>query len=155
VKLISRKTDAKKPITKQMMRDETERLVKDALVRKILTVKQCRARIEAKCRKCGASKSQQIQGRSGCHTGVRKTEKLEKVLEKLATTDKATLVVEKAPEGKIHVTSESWSGEKVILQGRVLEVRNIEGAARHAQDPPQRRLGPADLAYIPYGRGNP
>ena len=55
MKLISRKTDAKKAISKEAMRDEAERLVKDALERKILTVKQCRTRIEVKCRKCGAS----------------------------------------------------------------------------------------------------
>jgi hypothetical protein len=36
-----------------------------------------------------------------------RTEKLEKVLEKLATTDKATLVVEKASEDKIRVPSGS------------------------------------------------
>ena len=29
---------------------------------------------------------------------------LEKVLEKLATTDKATIVVDKAPDGKVRVT---------------------------------------------------
>jgi hypothetical protein len=51
-------------------------------------------------------------------------ETLEKVLEKLATTDKATIVVEKAPEGKIRVTSGSWDGEKVILKGQVLEVHD-------------------------------
>jgi predicted RNA-binding Zn-ribbon protein involved in translation (DUF1610 family) len=36
------------------MRDETERLVKEALERKSLTVKQGRTRIESKCGKCGA-----------------------------------------------------------------------------------------------------
>jgi hypothetical protein len=41
---------------------------------------------------------------------------LEKVLEKLATTDKTTLVCEKAPDGKIRVTSVSWDAEKVILE---------------------------------------
>jgi peptide subunit release factor 1 (eRF1) len=55
MKLISRKRDAKKAVSKQVMRDETERLVKEALERKTLTVTQCRTRIEAKCRKCGAS----------------------------------------------------------------------------------------------------
>jgi len=66
-----------------------------------------------------------------------RTENLEKVLEKLATTDKTTLVCEKAPEGKIRVTSGSWNGEKVILKGQVLEVRNIEGAARRSQNSPR------------------
>jgi peptide subunit release factor 1 (eRF1) len=55
MKPISWKRDAKKAVPKQAMRDEAERLVKQALELKILTVKQCRTRIEAKCRKCGAS----------------------------------------------------------------------------------------------------
>jgi RNase P subunit RPR2 len=41
-------------MSKQAMRDETERLVKEALERKALTVKQGKTRIDAKCRKCGA-----------------------------------------------------------------------------------------------------
>jgi hypothetical protein len=51
---------------------------------------------------------------------------LEKVIERLAVTDKATLAIEKAPEGKVRVTSSSWPSEKVILKGEVLEVRNVE-----------------------------
>jgi hypothetical protein len=54
-------------------------------------------------------------------------ETLEKVLERMATTDKVTLVCEKAPEGKIRVTSGSWAGGKVILKGQVLEVRMSTG----------------------------
>jgi len=45
----------------------------------------------------------------------------------LATTDKTTLVCEKAPEGKIRVTLGSWAGGKVILKGQVLEVRMSTG----------------------------
>ena len=41
-------------MSKQEMRDETERLVKEALERKNLTIKQGQTRIEAKCGKCGA-----------------------------------------------------------------------------------------------------
>jgi RNase P subunit RPR2 len=41
-------------MSKQSMRDETERLVKEALERKTVTIKQGQTRIEAKCRKCGA-----------------------------------------------------------------------------------------------------
>jgi RNase P subunit RPR2 len=41
-------------MSKQAMRDETERLVKEALERKTLTVKQGKTRIDSKCRKCGA-----------------------------------------------------------------------------------------------------
>jgi hypothetical protein len=51
----------------------------------------------------------------------------EKVLEKLATGDKATIVVERQSDGKMRVTSGSWDGEKVILRDQVLEVRNVEG----------------------------
>jgi hypothetical protein len=54
-------------------------------------------------------------------------EKHEKVLEKLATSDKATNVIERQPDGKMRVTSGSWDGEKVILRDQVLEVRNVEG----------------------------
>jgi hypothetical protein len=52
---------------------------------------------------------------------------LEKVLDTLAVTDKATLVFERQPDGKILVTSGSWDGEKVILKDQVLEIRNVEG----------------------------
>jgi len=41
-------------MSKQAMRDEDERLVKEALERKNLVVKQGKTRIDAKCRKCGA-----------------------------------------------------------------------------------------------------
>ena len=41
-------------MSKQAMRDETERLVKAALERKSFTIKQGTTRIESKCRKCGA-----------------------------------------------------------------------------------------------------
>jgi predicted RNA-binding Zn-ribbon protein involved in translation (DUF1610 family) len=44
----------KSEMSKEAMRDETERLVKEALERKSLTVKQGRTRIESKCGKCGA-----------------------------------------------------------------------------------------------------
>ena len=41
-------------MTKQAMREESERLVKEALERKTLTVRQGKTRIDSKCRKCGA-----------------------------------------------------------------------------------------------------
>jgi hypothetical protein len=41
-------------MSKQSMRDEAERLVKEALERKTVAVKQGNTRIEAKCGKCGA-----------------------------------------------------------------------------------------------------
>jgi hypothetical protein len=50
-----------------------------------------------------------------------------KVLEKLATSDKVTIVVERQSAAKMRVTSGSWDGEKVILRDQVLEVHNVEG----------------------------
>jgi hypothetical protein len=44
----------------------------------------------------------------------------EKVLERLATSEKTTLVCERQPDGKIRVTSGSWDHEKVILPDQVL-----------------------------------
>jgi hypothetical protein len=41
-------------MSKQKMRDETERLVKEAMERKTIVVKQGRTRIDARCGKCGA-----------------------------------------------------------------------------------------------------
>ena len=41
-------------MSKQAMREETERLEREALERKTVTVTQGKTRIEAKCRKCGA-----------------------------------------------------------------------------------------------------
>ncbi len=41
-------------MSKESMREETERLVREALERKTVTVKQGRTRIEQKCGKCGA-----------------------------------------------------------------------------------------------------
>ncbi len=41
-------------MSKQSLRDETERLVKEALERKTVTIKQGQTRIETKCGKCGA-----------------------------------------------------------------------------------------------------
>lgn len=40
--------------SKQAMREETERLVKEALERKTIAVTQGKTRIEARCGKCGA-----------------------------------------------------------------------------------------------------
>lgn len=41
-------------MSKEAMRDEAERLVREAMERKAVTVKQGHTRIEAKCGKCGA-----------------------------------------------------------------------------------------------------
>jgi DNA-directed RNA polymerase subunit RPC12/RpoP len=42
-------------MSKQAMREETERLIKEAMEKKNLTVKKGDTRIEAKCGKCGAA----------------------------------------------------------------------------------------------------
>jgi len=42
------------PKSKQQMREEAERLVKEALEQKTVSVKQGKTRIEATCGKCGA-----------------------------------------------------------------------------------------------------
>jgi RNase P subunit RPR2 len=41
-------------MSKQEMRDEAERLIKEAMARKSVTIKQGDTRIETKCGKCGA-----------------------------------------------------------------------------------------------------
>jgi transposase-like protein len=40
--------------SKQEMREETERLIKEAMERKSIAIKQGATRIETKCGKCGA-----------------------------------------------------------------------------------------------------
>jgi hypothetical protein len=44
----------KRDISKQAMREETDRLIKEAMERKGVTIKQGETRIEAICGKCGA-----------------------------------------------------------------------------------------------------
>jgi DNA-directed RNA polymerase subunit M/transcription elongation factor TFIIS len=44
----------KRGMSKQSMREEIERLVKEAMERKTVAVKQGKTRIDAKCGKCGA-----------------------------------------------------------------------------------------------------
>jgi phage FluMu protein gp41 len=64
----------------------------------------------------------------------------------LAVTDKATLVLVRAPEGKILVTSGSWDGEKVFLRDQALAVGNVEGRTSHKDRRPtngtRRSRGP-------------
>jgi hypothetical protein len=43
----------------------------------------------------------------------------ERVIEKLATSDKVTLTIERSPEGKMHVTSNGWDHEKVFAPDQV------------------------------------
>jgi hypothetical protein len=84
-----------------------------------------------------------------------RTEKHQKVLEKLATSDKATIVVERLTDGKMRVTSGSWDGEKVILRDQVLEVRNVDGRLHVARKPPHHDEGnPQIEPYGPMGSGS-
>jgi predicted RNA-binding Zn-ribbon protein involved in translation (DUF1610 family) len=46
---------SKQAMSKQEMRAETERLVKEAMERKSVSVTQVDGRVEEKCGKCGAS----------------------------------------------------------------------------------------------------
>ena len=73
---------------------------------------------------------------------------LEKVIERLAVTDKATLAIEKAPDGKVRVTSSSWPSEKVILKSEVLEVRNVDCRLHVARK--ERRPDEWDPPIEPY-----
>ena len=67
------------------------------------------------------------------------------VVEPLAITDRATLVLEKLADGKIRVTSTSLVEDKVVLPGQVLEIRSLDGRIRisrkerlpDAGDPPR------------------
>jgi hypothetical protein len=64
-------------------------------------------------------------------------------------------VVERQPDGKMRVTSNSWDGEKVFLRDQVLEVRCVEGrlhVARKARRPDE--WDPPIPAYDPYGPGD-
>ncbi len=40
----------------------------------------------------------------------------DKVLERLATSDRVTIVVERLSDGKIRVTSNSWNPKRVLLR---------------------------------------
>jgi hypothetical protein len=71
-----------------------------------------------------------------------RTDTHEKVLEKLATSDKATIVVERLTDRKMRVTSGSWDREKVLLRDQVLEVGNVDGRLRIA--PRGRKPGERD-----------
>jgi hypothetical protein len=67
-----------------------------------------------------------------------RVDSLEKVIEKLATTEKTTIAIAREVGGKVRVTSGSWEGEKVILKDQVLEVRNVDGrlhVSRKARSP--------------------
>jgi hypothetical protein len=77
------------------------------------------------------------------------TDTLEKVLEKLATTDKSsTIVVERLIDGKMRITSGSWDGERVFARDQVLEVSNVEDRLHVARKTPHH--GKCDPPIAPY-----
>jgi len=82
-----------------------------------------------------------------------RTDTTEKVLEKLATSDKATIVIERQPDGKMRVTSGSWDGEKAFSRDQVLEVRKVDGRlhiARGGRARGARKPGERDPAIERY-----
>jgi hypothetical protein len=66
---------------------------------------------------------------------------LEKVLERLGTTESTTLAVKREAGGKIRVTSLLWSEPKAILKGEVLEIRNVDGSLHIAREVKYRTNG--------------
>jgi hypothetical protein len=48
---------------------------------------------------------------------ITRVDSLEKVIEKLATTEKTTIAIAREEGGKIRVTSGSWDGEKELCCG--------------------------------------
>jgi predicted RNA-binding Zn-ribbon protein involved in translation (DUF1610 family) len=46
--------EREREMSKQAMREKTERLVKEAMERKAIAIKRGKTRIESKCAKCGA-----------------------------------------------------------------------------------------------------
>ena len=80
----------------------------------------------------------------------------EKVLEKLATSDRVTIVIERQPDGKMRVTSGSWHSEEVLFHDQVLEVRNATADGRlHIARKTKRHddCDPPIEPYDPYGPG--
>ena len=66
----------------------------------------------------------------------------------MTETVKATIVIERQPDGKMRVTSGSWDGEKVFSRDQVLEVRNVDGRLHIARKP--RHHDEWDLPIAPY-----
>jgi hypothetical protein len=52
---------------------------------------------------------------------------LEKVLERMATSEDTVLVIKENRKGEMRVTSRHWEDAKVLGRNEVLEVRNVDG----------------------------
>ena len=78
-----------------------------------------------------------------------------RTIERLATTEQTSIVIERQPDGKMRVTSGFWDGEKVFLREQVLEVRNVEGRIHVARKPRRHdEWDPPIPPYDPYGPGD-
>jgi hypothetical protein len=78
----------------------------------------------------------------------------QKVLERLATSDKVTLVVERLLNGNMRVASGSWDNEKLILRDEMIEVRNVNGRLHIARKLRRHdEWDPPITPYDPYGPG--
>ena len=67
---------------------------------------------------------------------------MEKVLEKLETTESTTLALKREDGGKIRVASMPWEDARVILRDEVLVDRDVDGRLRVAEAPAPRRQVP-------------
>jgi hypothetical protein len=60
-------------------------------------------------------------------------ENVEKVLERLGTTESTTLALKREGGEKIRVGSLLWEAPKVILKNEMLEIRNVDGSLHIAR----------------------
>src|SRR5437773_12356102 len=74
--------------------------------------------------------------------------RVDKVIKKVAKTDKVTVSLEALPDGKIRVNTSAWSDPEIILRTEVLEVRVVDGQLRLARK--ERFHDDGDLPVEPY-----
>jgi hypothetical protein len=75
---------------------------------------------------------------------------VDRVLERLGTTESTTLAIKREVAGKIQVTSLLWD---VILPGEVLEVRRVDGRLHVAEASAPRRRGPSGWVLMTLAPG--
>jgi hypothetical protein len=86
--------------------------------------------------------------------------RLDRVIEKLATSDKVTLTIERLPEGKMRVTRQNarhvkqLGHERMLPRDQVLEIRWVSGRRHVARKERHHDEWDAPTAaYDPYGPG--
>jgi hypothetical protein len=79
-----------------------------------------------------------------------RVELADKVIEKLATSDRITIVIERQADGKMRITSSSWDGEKVFSRDQVLEVRFASSDGRLHIARKSKRHDDWDPPAVPY-----